>query len=73
MKLADLKMGERCRVVRIDGDGPVACRLMEMGLIPGVSVRMVKYAPLGDPIEIEIRGYHLAIRKSEARSIEVSR
>jgi Fe2+ transport system protein FeoA len=45
---------------------------MEMGIIPGVAIRLVKTAPLGDPIEIEVRGYHLAIRKSEAELIEVN-
>lgn len=73
MKLSDLKMGDSCRVVSIDGDGQVSRRLMEMGVIPGATIRLVKSAPLGDPIEIEIRGYHLAIRKTEARSIEVAR
>jgi Fe2+ transport system protein FeoA len=71
MKLSDLKMGESCRVVSVDGDDSIARRLMEMGVIPGTLIRVVKSAPLGDPIEIEVRGYHLAIRKTAATSIEV--
>jgi ferrous iron transport protein A len=73
MKLSDLKIGEKCTVIRVEGDSPVSLRLMEMGVIPGAVVRLVKVAPLGDPIEIEVKGYHLAIRKAEARSIEVTR
>lgn len=72
MKLTEIKMGEVCRVVGIPGSGPCVQRLMEMGIIPGVAIRLVKTAPLGDPIEIEVRGYHLAIRKSEAELIEVT-
>jgi Fe2+ transport system protein FeoA len=71
MKLSELKMGESCRVVSVDGDDSLTRRLMEMGVIPGTVIRVVKSAPLGDPIEIEVRGYHLAIRKTAATSIEV--
>ena len=71
MKLSELQIGERCRVVGFSGEGASVRRLMEMGIIPGVSIRLVKEAPLGDPIEIEARGYHLAIRRSEAELIEV--
>jgi len=72
MKLSELPIGEECTVVRVWGDNPVSCRLMEMGVIPGASIRLIKTAPLGDPIEIEVRGYHLAIRRTEAETIEVS-
>ena len=72
MKLTEIEIGGVCRVVGIPGSGPSVQRLMEMGIIPGVAIRLVKTAPLGDPIEIEVRGYHLAIRKSEAELIEVS-
>lgn len=73
MKFSELKIGEECRVVGFIGEGASVRRLMEMGIIPGVSIRLVKEAPLGDPIEIETRGYHLAIRRSDAELIEVVR
>jgi ferrous iron transport protein A len=72
MRLATLKPGSTATVTRVVGETAVAKRLMEMGVVPGVSVRVVKTAPLGDPIEISIRGSHMAIRKSEAEAIEVS-
>lgn len=70
--LADLKAGQMARVVNVSGSGPVAKRLMEMGIVPGVLVRVVKAAPFGDPIEVRVRGYNLAMRRNEAESIEVS-
>lgn len=72
MTLTNLPVGEDARVISISGTNTVTRRLMEMGVIPGVSVHMVKAAPFGDPIEIRVRGYSLAMRKSEADSIEVS-
>ena len=72
MKLAKLKIGSSAKVVRILGDSAVTKRLMEMGVVPGVSVTVVKAAPFGDPIEVTVKGYHLAMRKSEAEAIEVS-
>lgn len=72
MTLTNLPVGQDARVVAISGKGAVSRRLMEMGVIPGVSVQMIKAAPFGDPIEIRVRGYSLAMRKNEADSIEVS-
>ncbi|MEQ1603608.1 MAG: ferrous iron transport protein A [Pyrinomonadaceae bacterium] len=72
MTLTNLPVGEDARVISINGKDAVTRRLMEMGLIPGVAVHMVKSAPFGDPIEIRVRGYSLAMRKNEADSIEVS-
>jgi len=72
MTLTNLPVGEDARVISIKGQDTVTRRLMEMGVIPGVSVHMVKAAPFGDPIEIRVRGYSLAMRKNEADSIEVS-
>jgi ferrous iron transport protein A len=69
--LANLTAGESATVSSIAGSSPVAKRLMEMGIVPGVSVRMVKTAPLGCPLQISLRGYHLAIRRSEAETIQV--
>lgn len=71
MKFSELQIGEECRVVGFSGEGASVRRLMEMGIIPGVTLRLVKAAPLGDPIEIEARGYHLAIRRKDAELIEV--
>ena len=60
-------------MVTVHGTGAVSKRLMEMGIVPGVKLRLVKAAPFGDPIEIRLRGYSLAVRKSEAEEIEVAR
>ncbi len=62
----------RATVVAVNGNNAITRRLMEMGVVPGVSVRVIKSAPFGDPLEIRVRGYNLAMRKSEADSIEVS-
>jgi ferrous iron transport protein A len=59
------------RVASVDVTGQHGMRLMEMGIVPGAPVRVVKAAPLGDPIQICVRNYHLALRRTEARSIEV--
>lgn len=72
MTLANLAVGTKAKVVGVAGTGPVTKRLMEMGIVPGVWVRVVKTAPFGDPIEIRLRGYNLAMRRTEAESIEVS-
>lgn len=72
MKLANLSIGSEAKVVEVLGNTAVARRLMEMGVVPGVSVKVVKAAPFGDPIQIRVRGYSLAMRKSEAETIVVS-
>ena len=69
--LDKLVPGESGRIVRIHGRGPVRRRLVDMGLTHGVVIEMVKTSPLGDPVEYRLRGYHLSLRKSEARTIEV--
>ena len=71
MTLADLEKGESRTVLSVRGENLVTRRLMEMGLIPGVAVRMVKSAPFGDPLEINVRGYSLALRRNEAESVEL--
>ena len=60
------------RVASIEPSAPHGLRLMEMGIVPGAMVRVVKAAPLGDPIQVCVRNYHLALRRSEARSIRVT-
>ena len=70
--LTDLPIGSEGRVISVNADNGIARRIMEMGVIPGVTVSVVKAAPFGDPIEIRVRGYSLAMRKTEADAIEVS-
>jgi Fe2+ transport system protein FeoA len=70
-KLNELKKGDRGKVVKVSGVGSVHQRLMDMGLITGSEVEMQGVAPLGDPIEIRIKGYNLSLRKSEAACISV--
>jgi len=72
MILTNLPVGETAKVIAVNGNNAVTKRLMEMGVVPGVAVRIVKTAPFGDPLEIRLRGYSLAMRKSEAEAIEVS-
>ncbi|HVA51840.1 MAG TPA: ferrous iron transport protein A [Pirellulales bacterium] len=69
--LAKLAVGKRARVIQIAGGDDVSMRLLEMGLTPGVEVLVVGQAPLGDPLELEVRGYRLSVRKSEAARVEV--
>jgi ferrous iron transport protein A len=69
--LADLRPGEKGVVVAVRGEGATAIRLMEMGLTPGVEVVVLKLAPLRDPIELRLRGFHLSVRRAEAARIEV--
>lgn len=69
--LAKLKIGATARILEVSGDNQVSRRLLEMGVVPGANVRLVKSAPFGDPLEIRVHNSHLAIRKSEAESIFV--
>lgn len=66
-------MGTRARVSSIVGDDEVSQRLLEMGLTPGVEIAVVGAAPLGDPLELELRGYRLSVRRSEAARIEIEK
>jgi ferrous iron transport protein A len=70
--LNELKVGETSKVVRLNGEGAVKRRIMDMGLTKGTEVTVRKVAPLGDPIELTVRGYELSIRKSEAATIEIA-
>ncbi len=72
MNLTNLPIGTQAKVVAVNGNNAITKRLMEMGVVPGVSVRVIKSAPFGDPLEIRVRGYHLAMRKNEADTIEVN-
>lgn len=70
-KLSELVVGARARVARITVPGGARQRLLEMGLTPGAEFTLVRFAPLGDPLEIRLRGYHLSLRRQEAELIEV--
>ena len=69
--LREVPVGGNARVVRIHGEGAVKRRIMDMGITKGVEICVRKVAPLGDPIEITVRGYELSLRKADAESIEV--
>lgn len=69
--LKDVKVGETAVVVRLHGEGAVKRRIMDMGLTRGTEVHVRKVAPLGDPVEINVRGYELSLRKVDAQMIEV--
>lgn len=69
--LKDLRTGENSKVVKLHGEGAVKRRIMDMGITKGVEVYVRKLAPLGDPIELTVRGYELSIRKADAERIEI--
>jgi Fe2+ transport system protein FeoA len=70
-KLNELKKGEKGKIVGISGNGAVFRRLLDLGLVKGSEIEMKGVAPLGDPIEIKIKGYNLSLRKSEAEGVTV--
>ena len=69
--LKDARIGEAVKVVKIHGEGALRRRIMDMGLTKGVEVTVRKVAPLGDPIELTVRGYELSLRKADAEMVEV--
>ena len=71
MTLRDVSVGQTDKVTRLNGDGPVKRRIMDMGITKGVEVYVRKVAPLGDPVEVTVRGYELSLRKADAEMIEV--
>ena len=71
MTLRDVSVGQTVKVTRLNGDGPVKRRIMDMGITKGVEVYVRKVAPLGDPVEVPVRGYELSLRKADAEMIEV--
>jgi Fe2+ transport system protein FeoA len=72
VSLADLPLGQHAEIASIDCGRRLSRRLMEMGLLPGTPVRVVRVAPLGDPIELRVRNYSLSVRRAEAARIAVS-
>ncbi|MET0015914.1 FeoA domain-containing protein [Oscillibacter sp.] len=71
MRLDSLPIGQDAVITAVGGQGALRCRLLDMGLIPKTTVRIDKIAPLGDPLELQVRGYALSLRKEDARNIEV--
>lgn len=69
--LKEVKCGEMVRVIKLTGEGPVKRRIMDMGITKGVDIFVRKVAPLGDPVEVTVRGYELSLRKADAEMIEV--
>ena len=73
MTLDQVAIGEEVKITKVGGEGELRLRLLDMGLIPKTVVRVQKVAPMGDPIEIQLRGYELTIRKEDAGKIEVAK
>ena len=69
--LRDVKVGDTVQVVKLHGEGAIKRRIMDMGITKGVEIYVRKLAPLGDPVEVNVRGYELSIRKADAEMIEV--
>ena len=69
--LKEAKIGENVRVVKLHGEGAIKRRIMDLGITKGVDVHVRKVAPLGDPVEITVRGYELSLRKADAEMIEI--
>ena len=70
--LKEISCGNTVKVMKLTGEGPVKRRIMDMGITKGVTIYVKKVAPLGDPIELTVRGYELSLRKADAELIEVS-
>jgi ferrous iron transport protein A len=71
--LAALDVGEGATVVAVEAGGAMAIRLLEMGFVPGTWVKLLKTAPLGDPLQLQLRGYHISLRRAEAATVRVRR
>lgn len=71
MTIDDLKIGQRGTISQVGGEGALRLRFLDMGLIPGTAVLLQKVAPMGDPIQIQVRGYELTVRREDARKISL--
>ena len=69
--LNQLKPGERAIIIKVGGEGPVRRRILDMGVVTGADIEVVRVAPLGDPVEFRVKGYNLSLRKSEAQNVQV--
>ena len=72
MTLSEIKIGQSAKVVKLYGEGAVRRRIMDMGITKGTAIKIRKTAPLGDPIEVTVRGYELTLRKADAEMIEIT-
>ncbi len=70
---ADLLPGDKAKVVKISGKASLRRKLLDMGIVSGTSIELIRHAPLGDPVQIKIKGYHLSLRKSEASHIFIKK
>jgi len=68
-KMSELKPGEKGKVIKISGSGSIHHKILDMGIVKGVEIEVERVAPLGDPVEIKVKGYHLSLRKEEAANI----
>ena len=73
MKLNSLKPDESARILTVGGEGALRQHFLDMGVIPGAEVTMIKYAPMGDPVELRIHGYELTLRLADAEKIEIEK
>ena len=73
MTLKDTQTGEKVKIVKLNGEGATKRRIMDMGITKGIEIFVRKVAPLGDPIEVTVRGYELSVRKADAQLIEVEK
>ena len=71
MTLSEMAPGSKGRILKVGGRGIVKRRIVDMGVVPGVEIEVERYAPLGDPIEIKVKGYHLSLRKDDASYITI--
>ena len=71
MTLDEMKPGQECEIVDVIADGILGQRLLDMGFIPGTRIRVIRNAPLIDPVQLELKGYHISLRHSEAKKVEV--
>lgn len=69
--LSELELGQNARILKVNGSGAVRRRMIDMGIVPGMEIRMERFAPLGDPIEIKLKGCHISLRKEEAENVLV--
>lgn len=69
--LSELELGQNARILKVNGSGAVRRRMIDMGIVPGMEIIMERFAPLGDPIEIKLKGCHISLRKEEAENVLV--
>jgi Fe2+ transport system protein FeoA len=72
MTLDELPLGQAARVLKITGTSVIRRRLMEMGITPAATIEAIRRAPMGDPLDVKVRGYHLSLRREEACSVEIA-